>query len=117
MFTNGHFTARQEAPALLSPDELMALASLAGQTIVTAAVTDVWESARRKVAHLLGRGDSKRTDLAERRLEQTREALTASEGANLEEARNALQTQWTTRIADLLEEEPGIEADLRALVE
>ena len=36
---------------------LMALAQLAGQTVVAAAVTDAWEAARHKFARLLGRGD------------------------------------------------------------
>ena len=38
-------------------EALMALASLAGNTVVAAATTDVWEAARRKFARLLGRGD------------------------------------------------------------
>lgn len=29
----------------------------------------------------------------------------------------ALAAQWTTRLADLLEEDPGVEADLRTLVQ
>jgi hypothetical protein len=36
---------------------LIALAALAGNTVVTAAVTDAWESARKGFARLLGRGD------------------------------------------------------------
>ena len=35
----------------------MALAALAGNTVVAAAVTDAWEAARRGFARLLGRGD------------------------------------------------------------
>jgi len=45
---------------------LIALAQWAGQTVAAAAVTDVWESARRKFARLFGRGDPKRTEAAER---------------------------------------------------
>lgn len=33
------------------------------------------------------------------------------------ELREVLEAQWTTRLADLLEDDPGVEADLRALVE
>ena len=40
-------------------DILIALAQWAGQTVASAAVTDVWESVRRKFALLFGRGDPK----------------------------------------------------------
>jgi hypothetical protein len=93
------------------------LVSLAGQTVVTAAVTDAWEAARQGFARLLGRGDPDKTKLAEQRLAATHAQLTGAEGADLERARAALEAQWVTRLADLLEEDPGIEADLRTLVE
>ena len=57
---------------------LTALASLAGNTVAAAATTDAWEAARRKFARLLGRGDPKREQLAEQRLEETREQMNAS---------------------------------------
>ena len=98
-------------------EALMALASLAGNTVVAAATTDVWEAARRKFARLLGRGDPKREQLAEQRLEETREQLTTAEGAALERARAVQAERWAARLADLLEEDPGAETDLRALVE
>ena len=98
-------------------DALMALAALAGNTVVTAAVTDGWEAARKGFARLLGRGDPGKTKLAERRLAETRDQLTAAAGADLDRIRTALEAQWVTRIADLLEDDPGAEADLRALVD
>ena len=67
-------------------ETLAALAALAGNTVVTAAATDAWESARKGFARLLGRGDPDKTQRAEERL------------------------------ADLLEEDPGAEAELRARV-
>ena len=97
-------------------DSLMELASLAGRTVVAAAATDAWEAARRGFARLLGRGDPDRTELAERRLAETREQLTGAAAADLEPARAAQEAQWLTRLADLLEEDPGVEAELRALV-
>ena len=96
---------------------LMALAQWAGQTVAAAAVTDVWESARRKFARLLGRGDARKTEAAERWLAETHEQLTAVEGAEAERARAAQAQRWEGRFADLLDEDPGAEADLRALVE
>jgi hypothetical protein len=98
-------------------ETLTALAALAGNTVVTAATTDAWEAARRRFARLLGRGDQARTEVAERRLAETHEQLTGAADADLESARSALQAQWATRLADLLEEDPGVEDDLRALVQ
>jgi hypothetical protein len=95
----------------------MALAALAGNTVVAAATTDAWEAARRGFARLLGRGDPGRTKMAERRLVETREQLTGVEGKDLEHARAALAQRWAGRMADLLEEHPDAETDLRVLVE
>ena len=96
---------------------LLALAALAGNTVVTAAVTDAWEAARKGFARLLGRGDPGKTQLAEHRLAETRDQLTRATGADLERIRAALESQWVTRLTDLLEEDPGVEADLRTLVQ
>jgi hypothetical protein len=98
-------------------ESLQALAQLAGLTVVAAAVTDAWETARRGTARLLGRGDPKKEQLAEQRLAETHEQLAGFEGAEREQARTRLAERWTTRLADLLEEDPGVEAELRALVE
>jgi hypothetical protein len=98
-------------------ESLIALAALAGNTVVTAATTDAWEAARRKFARLLGRGDPDKTKAAERRLEDTHEQLANAEGADLERVQVALEAQWVTRLTDLLEDDPGVEAELRAVVE
>jgi len=55
--------------------------------------------------------------VAERRLEETRGQLTGPQGTDLEQARAALAAQWATRLADLLDEDPAVEADLRTLVQ
>ena len=96
---------------------LVVLAQFAGQTVAAAAITDVWESARHRFAWLLSRGDPKKTEVAERWLEETREQLTEAAGTALEPVRAAQAQRWQGRFADLLDEDPGIEADLRALVE
>jgi hypothetical protein len=98
-------------------EALIALAALAGNTVVAAATTDAWEAARHKFAQLLGRGDPDRTKLAERRLHQTRQQLEGVSGHELEKAQTDLEKVWQVRMADLLEEDPAVEADLRALVE
>jgi hypothetical protein len=96
---------------------LEALIALAGNTVVAAATTDLWEAARRKFARLLGRGDPKKEQLADKRLEETRQQLEGVSGRELEQAQADLARSWQVRLADLLEEDPGIEAELRAVVE
>jgi hypothetical protein len=96
---------------------LETLITLAANTVVAAATTDAWEAARRRFAQLLGRGDSKKEQLAEKRLEETSLRLDGVTGQELEKAQADLGKAWQVRIADLLEEDPGVEAELRALVE
>ncbi len=96
---------------------LIALASLTGQTVVKATETDTWDAAKRGIARLLGRGDPDQEQLAERRLEETRGQLAGVEGTDLEQARSVLAAQWATRLADLLDVDPGAEAALRILVQ
>jgi hypothetical protein len=102
----------------VSGDVLVALAQFAGQTVAAAAITDVWEAVRGRFARLLGRGDARKTEAAGRWLAQTRDQLTAAApGTDLERVREAAAERWTGRFADLLDEDPGLEAELRALVE
>jgi hypothetical protein len=101
----------------MQAETLMALAALAGNTVVTAATTDAWEAARRGFARLLGRGDPDRTKVVDRRLTETRDQLSEAKDADLGRMRAILQAQWATRVADLVEEDPGVETELRALVE
>jgi hypothetical protein len=68
-------------------------------------------------AHGSYRVDPDKTQLAEQRLAETYEQLTGATGADLERVQTALEQRWEGRFADLLEEDPGVEADLRALVE
>jgi hypothetical protein len=96
---------------------LEALIALAGNTIVAAATTDMWEAAMRKFARLLGCGDPKKEQLAEKRLEETRQQLKGLSGRELEKAQVDLGRVWQVRMADLVEEDPGVEAELRAMVE
>ncbi len=108
--------SREECGAVLA-EGFVSLASLAGRTVAAAAVTDAWEMAKQGFARLLGCGDSERTGVAERRLEQTREELAGIPAAELERAHSQLEAAWQTRLLDLLEEHPETAADLQALVE
>lgn len=98
-------------------EALIALAVLAGNTVVAAASTDAWEAAKHKLARLLGRGNPRREQLAKDRLEETRQQLAGVSGQERETAQADLGQVWQVRLADLLAEDPAVEAELRALVE
>ena len=93
---------------------VLALAATAAAALLQAVVTDDWEGVRHKVTRLFGRGQP---DAAiERRLDATRDQLTAAAPGEVETVRAALAAQWETRFADLLADHPGAEAELAALV-
>jgi hypothetical protein len=96
-------------------EAFIALAQWAGQTVAGAALTDVWESARTGFARLLGRGDARKAQAAEQWLAGTHEQLAAA-GTSLEQVQRVLAERWADRFADLLDEDPDIEGELRALV-
>jgi hypothetical protein len=82
--------------------------------LVQAMVTDGWEGVRHKIARLFGRGQP---DMAiERRLDATRDQLTAASPGELETVQAALAAQWEIRFADLLADHPDAGAELAALV-
>jgi hypothetical protein len=95
--------------------DLSSLVALAGKTLVTAAVTDAWETARHRFARLFGRG--KPDPGTERRLEATHSQLVAASAADLERMQADLASQWALRLTDLLQDHPDAEAELRALVD
>jgi len=93
---------------------VIALAAMAAAALVQAMVTDGWEGVRHKVARLFGRGQP---DVAiERRLDATRDQLTAAGPGDVETVQASLAAQWETRFADLLADHPDAEAELAALV-
>lgn len=94
--------------------DLDALAALAGNTLVTAAVTDAFETVRHKVARLFGGGKPEAG--VERRLDATRHRLTVAARGELDNVRIAQAGQWQTRFADLLEDHPEFAAELSAIV-
>jgi hypothetical protein len=94
--------------------DIDALAVLAGNTVVTAAVTDAFEGVRRRVARIFGR--DKADPGTERRFDATRLRLTAATQGDADDARTAQASQWATRFADLLAEHPEAVAEVRALI-
>ena len=97
-------------------EALSALASLAGSALVTAMVTDGWEGVRARFARLLGRGAAGGAEAVAGRLEESRTVLAGLSGAELDRARGEQEAAWRVRLGDLLEADPAIEGELRALV-
>jgi Tetratricopeptide repeat len=93
-------------------DDLVALAALAGNTVVAAAATDAWESTRDWIRRLFSRD----ADQAEEQLAETRSQLRTVTGKELEQTRAVLAQRWSDQLAGLLEDNPDVEADLRSLV-
>src|SRR5262249_25203537 len=85
--------------------------------VVDAAASDGWETAEHEYAQLLGRGDAMQTQLVERWLKETHEQLAGDAGVHMEMIRTALAGRWAGRWADLLEEDPDPEAELRTFVQ
>jgi hypothetical protein len=96
---------------------LEGLAATGGAALVTAMVTDAWESVRTAFARLLGRGDPARTATAENRLEQSRQEMGNLSGEELERASAEQETAWQVRLSDLLEDWPDAAQELRALID
>lgn len=92
-----------------------ALASTASAALVTAAVTDVFEGVRHRIARLFGRGEP--DPAIQQRLARTQDRLAACERGELEPVRAALAAQWQTRFFDLLTDHPDAEPEVRELVD
>ena len=94
-------------------ERLLTLAAQAGWAVVASVATDAWDTTSYGFTQLLGQGDAQRIRLAELRLEETREQLTGVAGTTTGQTRVVLAERWEGRLADLLEERPDAEADLR----
>lgn len=97
-------------------EALTALASTGGTALVTAMVTDSWEGVKARFTRLFGRGDAKQAEAAAARLEHSRAALAGLSDADLERAVAEQEVVWRTRLGDLLEQDPSVEHELRALI-
>jgi hypothetical protein len=94
--------------------DIDALAALAANTIVAAAVTDAFEGLRAKVARVFGRD---RPDPGiQRRLDATRQQLATATPGDVESSQAAQARQWETRFADLLADHPEAAGELQALL-
>jgi hypothetical protein len=94
--------------------DVAALTALAGNAVVTAAVTDAWEGVRHKIARLFGRGEP--DPQIERRLDATHQALEGIAPTELEQAQADHARDWQARFSDLLAENPDAAGELDALI-
>ena len=94
--------------------EIEALAALAGDTLVTVAVTDAFDGLRHKIARLFGRGNP--DEATQRRLDVMRQRLATAEPGQLDRQRAVQAGQWETRFVDLLADCPEAGSELAALV-
>ncbi len=93
--------------------ELMALATSAATTVVTAMATDAWQAVRAGVARLLGRGDGRVEQLALETLDEDAANLSMEPTS---EGRRDLTAAWTARLRDLLRSDPGAAEAQRELI-
>jgi hypothetical protein len=94
--------------------DIDALAALAANTVVAAAVNDAFEGLRAKVARVFGR--DKPDPGIQRRLDATRRQLTDATREDVKSSQAAQARQWETRFADLLAEHPEAAGELQALL-
>ncbi|HEX9355863.1 MAG TPA: hypothetical protein VF933_18830 [Streptosporangiaceae bacterium] len=95
--------------------DIASLVALGGNTLVAAAVSDGWEAARDRIARLFGRGQP--DPAIERRLDATRDQLSAASPADVERVKADVGAEWAVRLKDLLADHPDAGAQLRALIE
>ncbi len=88
-------------------DDFDNLARTAADTLVSAITTDSWEAVKRRFAAVVGH---------ERQIDATRSELAARSGPDLASAQLAQARVWVTRLRDVLDDDPGRAAALRALV-
>jgi hypothetical protein len=92
-----------------------ALAALAGNSLVTAVVTDAWGGVRHKIAVWFGRGEPDPKTLE--RLDRTHAELAAVPPGDLERMRQELAREWAGRFKDLIADYPDAAGELNGLVQ
>ncbi|MFE2302677.1 hypothetical protein ACFXAW_31330 [Streptomyces sp. NPDC059445] len=102
-------------------EALTALAAAGGTAVVEAAGSDSWTLLRRRVAQLLGQGDSEREHAALERLDHTSQELETAEPDRTSTVQISQAASWRTRFEMLLEsatdaEQRVIAAELHGLL-
>jgi len=88
-------------------EELDELARTAADSLVTAMVTDSWEQVRPQFAAVVGH---------ERRMDAAHDEITAGSAADRDRLLQEQARAWTTRLLDVLDDDPAAAGGLRALL-
>ncbi|MGP3967907.1 hypothetical protein [Streptomyces sp. 6N223] len=99
---------------LLSEGWLAALAATGGTTLVAAATTDAWSTARAEFVRLLSRGDRRDGDSVSDELDTLADSV--REGPESASELESLRADWTVRLCEFLEEYPEAATDLDGVV-
>ena len=95
--------------------DVSVLAALAGNSLVTAVVTDAWEGVCHKIAAWFGRGKADPKTLE--RLDRTRAVLAAAAPGEVERVGQELSREWAGRFKDLIADYPDAAGELEGLVQ
>lgn len=93
------------------------LALSGASTLVSAAATDTWKTARAGFLKLFAHGDPQRERIAANRLDEAAAQVESTGAEHRDEVREALVQVWRVRLGDLLEEQPDAAEQVRALIE
>jgi hypothetical protein len=96
------------------PEILASLAATAATAVVAAMGTDAWESARSRVARLLGRNDRQRVKFIEAQLDE--DATLVHDADERDKVRAELAPLWGRRLAGLLQANPDAAEELQGLI-
>jgi hypothetical protein len=96
--------------------ELAALAASGATTVVQLMAQDAWTTVRERVLALFGRGAADRTESVRAALDEARIIVASSGGRDDDPRLVALTSDWRDRLLVLLQQEPALAEELRALV-
>ncbi|MEH1168878.1 hypothetical protein V6V47_26175 [Micromonospora sp. CPCC 205539] len=92
---------------------ILSAVAAGGSALAGAAATDAWQSARAGIARLFGRAGQRRADLAEVWADETAAEIAAAPVRQQVEVRQRLALVWQQRLADLVQEYPDLDDELR----
>ncbi|MFJ9566880.1 hypothetical protein ACIRQQ_43455 [Streptomyces fuscichromogenes] len=96
--------------------ELAALAASGAAAVVQSMAQDAWTTVRERLSGLFGRAAADGTDSVRAALDETRIIVAASGGRDDDPRLVALTSDWRERLLVLLQQEPALAEELRALV-
>jgi hypothetical protein len=97
-------------------NELLKLATAAGQALVGVMVTQAWTAARERIARMLARNRPEAEERYLARLDRDRAQLIDVDGPDRQSLANTLTAQWSGRLQDFLEENPDAIGEMRLLL-